>query len=83
MNNTNSTQEKYKLFNEVFKSCEKACSLQADHWPAFFLRSMLHSLMNSNAVDEMAAYLLTSEYTAAEAENECLKMIELQKKARN
>lgn len=79
MGNTNPTQEKYKLFIEVLKACERACLLQAHHWPALFLRSMVRSLMNSNELDEMAFYLISTDYTEEDAERDRLKMIELQK----
>lgn len=78
MHSANSAKEKYQLLNEVLKACEKACGLQPDHWPAFFLRSMVHSLMASNVGDEMAVYL-TTDYTDTEAERDRLKMIEFQK----
>jgi hypothetical protein len=81
MNVTNNSHEKHRYLITVFNACERACSLQPDHWPGLFLRSLTRSLLMSNEyVDEMVSVMLFG-YVTEDTDPDSLKMLDLQSQA--
>lgn len=80
MSKTSNSQKKHKCFSQLLSCCDKSIELRSDHWPALFMRSMMRSFMSSAEIDEMASYLIPTDYTTKDVETDLQIMIELQKK---
>lgn len=79
MNSIKDPQEKHGYLVEIIKGFSQACLVEAKHWPAIFLRSLIRIKMSGDEVEKRCFFPLTIEYSVKDAHEDLLKLIELQK----
>jgi hypothetical protein len=83
MSLTTDNQDKHRHLVGVIEHSSNAIAIDAKHWPALFLRSMVRLMMNDTAADEMATYLLPTDYSVRKAVNDQKTMMDIQESTRS
>jgi len=71
------SQLKHKCLVEIIERSSQSIELNNEHWLALFFRSMVRLMMNDDA-DEMATYLLPTDYSGQDALDDQHRMIKIQ-----
>ncbi|NLP03051.1 MAG: hypothetical protein GX089_11185 [Fibrobacter sp.] len=80
MNIVEQSQAKHRFLCGAINSCTRAVNLDADHWPALYIRSQVAILLEIADNSMLASYLLPPEYRLEDAVRDQLHMISIQEK---
>jgi hypothetical protein len=81
MNIVEQSQAKHQFLTGAINSCSQALRIEANHWPALFIRSQVALLLEIADNRMLASYLLPEDYRLEEAVLDQYHMIEMQKDA--